>query len=800
MTSSSSTPRKGCAWLMGCFLLLLLLVGVLAGVAFFLLRSETISAAVSVGPVVNILTPANGQRAERNVPLLVQARAEYSSRISRVELYADGALVAVQASTLPEGSNPLVFMQQWTPTTLGRHVLMARAYTREGKFADSSIVYVDVVELLTPSVSVNVDEIPRREGSPPPSLTDIANASGIPLDRLREANPTIDPTRPITPGTPVEIPRSPATPTPPSGGTPTPTPSPMPGAPAAPTGLLATADCTSITLNWSDAPNEEQYRVYRIAPGDARLNLIATLAANTITYRDTLPAPGTYRYQVASVRGGLEGLSGMAEARTPDGCPAPGAPPSTLRLVIAIQAVETTEVFERGVYCYYQINTLPWDRVPATDALTPVAGNPRRYDLTRLPGGGRFILDHIEANPVVIGLDCWGRTATESRQLHPRFSTNHPRAEWDGTVRDLRAPNNSFTVKYCISTSLEGCRGGVRPVSLPPGVDVVPPLLDITRSLPAPRNLRIERTLDVCAELPESERAACALAGLFSGGFPTLRWDWSGAPFYSEERIRGYHVVVRANDALLWERDIRPGTRKMTFARTTDLPCGSHIAYEVMAVDASGRQSEPSDPLEFETLACPRAMELTITYRDLSVGPSARRDGVVDDGDICILCTDRRLELFGGFGVNSPVLDGWGWLGTITSVRNPFNPFEVAGHVLENIIGTVGTVFGGCPPWTSCFGAGTYPFQDQFLIRRGDIFARRSNNTLTMNLHEGQTLTLAAAIFDFDLLNAPDAWCLTQVEVDRRMEEWVGTHTFTLTDDRGEASCRIQVEVQGRAR
>lgn len=778
MASSSSTPRKGCAWLMGCLLLLFLLVMVLAGVAFFLLRSETISAAVSVGPIVNILSPANGDRASVNVPLLVQARAEHSTKIARIELYADGALVAVQASTLPGGSNPLLLMQYWTPGTTGRHVLVARAYTRDNKFADSSIVYVDVVEVAEPSVSVNVDAL-RGEAAASPSLNDLARISGIPVERLREANPALrdlDPTRPITPGTPIEIPRSPApSPTPtPSGGTLPPPPLPLPGAPAAPTGLIATADCTSATLNWSDASNEEQYRVYRIAPGDARLNLIATLAANTTTYRDTLPAPGTYRYQIASVRGGLEGLSGMAEARSPDGCPAPGAPPSTLRLVLAIQSIETTEVFERGVYCYYQINTLPWDRVPGTEALTPVASNPRRYDLTRLPGGGRFILDHIEANPLVIGLECWGRTATESRQLHPRFSTNHPRAEWDGTVRDLRAPNNSFTVKYCISTNLEGCRGGVRLVPLPPGVDVIPPLLDITRSLPAPRNLRIERTLDVCAELPDdSARGACLLGGLLVGGFPTLQWDWNGAPFYSEERLRGYRVIVRANDALLWERDVRPGTRKMTFARTTDLPCGSRVSYEVVAVDASGRPSAPSEPIGFETRPCPREVELTVTFQDLTVSPPAGRDGVVDIGGECFLpgCVDRTLELNGELGTHS---DG---LILVRALRFP-----------------------PCLLAALCVDAGTYDLGRHPFVRRGDIWPR-PGGILNLNVHEGQTLTLRAALQEVDLFRGASAWCVKQLEIEHsRMEDWLTRTSYTLTDDRGEAACRIQVWVEGRAR
>ncbi len=816
--TQAPVPRRSRGGLCGCLtigLLILVVLLVVGGVLLF--NSGTATAAMTVGPIVNIVTPPSGQRAELNVPVLVQARAEHASMIARVELYADGALVAVQASTLPNGSNPLMFMQRWTPTTTGRHVLMTRAYARNGGHADSSIVYVDVVELLTPSVSVNVDSIPRREGAPAPSLNDIASASEIPAERLRAANPTLDPTRPITPGTPIEIPLAPAPPPPPAppappgappappgGGAPPAPPVPLPENPPAPTGLLATADCTSVNLNWTDAPTEEEYFVYRIAPGDSRLNRIATLAANTTSYRDALPTPGTYRYQIASVRGGREGLSGMAETRTPDGCAPPVPPPPALTtLVVAIQEIETTAVFERGVYCYYQIDATPFERIPAAEALSATAGNPRRYLLASLPGRGRFVLDHVEANPVVIGLDCWGRTAAESRQLNPRFSTNHPRAEWDGTVRELMAPNSSFKVRYCISTRADGCAPAPTGPAIDPGIlrGLGTPLLETLLTLPRPTNLRIQNGVAACDELPSDfERGACVLS-IIVGGVPHLYWDWNGAPFYSEAGITGYHVVARADDRVLWERDITPGARKFTLARTGDLPCGSRISFSVRAMQGT-RRSAVSDAIGFDTRPCVRDVELTVTFQTFELGGSAARGGSIEDhGDICIFCTDRRLELYGGLGVNGPVIDGWTWFGSITRVPpNPFNPFEVLGRGLEDFVGTIGIIFGGCPAWTGCAERGTYNFGNMYLIRHHDIFGRRGNNSLTLTFHEGQTLTLGAAIADWDIRNSSDAWCVTQIEIGRaRMEEWVTSESFTLLDDRGEASCTIQVQVSGRA-
>jgi hypothetical protein len=60
---------------------------------------------------VQILTPANGTSAPINRPFQVNAIAQGISMIARIELYADGALVATDETTLPEGTNPLIFLK-----------------------------------------------------------------------------------------------------------------------------------------------------------------------------------------------------------------------------------------------------------------------------------------------------------------------------------------------------------------------------------------------------------------------------------------------------------------------------------------------------------------------------------------------------------------------------------------------------------------------------------------------------------------------------------------------------------------
>ncbi len=824
----ASPQRAGSRWV-GCVALIIVAcIALVVAVGLFAFFTNRTSAASVLGPIVNIQTPETGDRAELNTALLVQARAEHSSRISRAELYADGALVAVQSSTLPSGSNPFIFLQTWTPTITGTHVLMVRAYAGNGEHADSSITLVEVVPLLQPSVTVDVSSIPRREGSPLPSLNDLSAATGIPVERLRESNPPLrglDPTRPITAGTPIDLPRSPAPP--PGGAPPAPPgappappappgappapPVPLPDAPAAPTGLIATAECTSARLNWTDSPDEEQYIIYRIAPGDARLNRIATLAANTTTYRDTLPGLGIYRYQIAALRGTREGLSGMAETRTDESCSG-AVPPDAVRsrILIALITVDTTNAFDRGVYCYYQINTTPWDRAPGADSLTPIAGNPRRYDLTRLPGRGRSLIDHPESSPVSIGLECWGRTALESNQLNPRFATSIPSAQWDGTLREIRAPNGSFTLRYCISRSEDRCNfdGRITPLGGAgsfPVIELPPGLLVPLRTLPSPRNLQIRGGADACDELPtDRERGLCALAIIF-GGVPTLYWDWNGAPFYAEASITGYRVVARDYTSglifRLWDRDVRPGSHKFTLARTGGMPCGRRVSFVVKAI-AGTRESAWSDAIGFDTPACPppppTAVQLDITFETMELRPSLGRANIIDSGDICIFCEDRRLELYGALVIRKSgdhFGPTWTWGGDRRFEPGRWeNNFE---YWMERTFPR--SPFQGVCEYTSCLTQGTYRWSEQFLFPPGDPYIARGPVTSRITLREGESLLIDPFVMDWDILNSNDIVCSSHLELSKSLREWSTTNeVFTMNSDRGEASCTITVRIIGR--
>src|SRR5260221_11373625 len=115
----------------GCLALLLLLL-LVAGAALLAALGGLVLLAVrrpaGLALVVQLQAPGlAGGQAELNRPLDVQAVARSAAGVTRLELYADGALAGAQATSLPTGSNPLLYRQTWMPLTPGRHALVARA-------------------------------------------------------------------------------------------------------------------------------------------------------------------------------------------------------------------------------------------------------------------------------------------------------------------------------------------------------------------------------------------------------------------------------------------------------------------------------------------------------------------------------------------------------------------------------------------------------------------------------------------------------------------------------------------------
>jgi hypothetical protein len=98
--------------------------------------------------------------------------------------------------------------------------------------------------------------------------------------------------------------------------------------PAIPDGLTATLETAGrAQVSWNDVTGETGFQLER-AVGGGGFTVLASVSANTLTYRDsTLAANQTYSYRVRSISsGGTSGPSNVEQVTTP---PPPLAPPAT---------------------------------------------------------------------------------------------------------------------------------------------------------------------------------------------------------------------------------------------------------------------------------------------------------------------------------------------------------------------------------------------------------------------------------------------------------------------------------------
>lgn len=606
----SVRKRRKASCLALLFLLLLLLgAALLAALGGLVLL--TVQRPAGLGLVVALQSPGlAGGRAEINRPLDVQAVARNAAGVTRLEVYADGMLAGAQATSLATGSNPLLYRQPWTPLAPGRHALVARAYDNTGRFTDSNVVYVDVVDLIQTTEQLATSALAAAPGGPPPSLNDVAAGWQLPLAQLAALNPGLlpdDPGAPLLPGQSLTLPRAPAT-----APVLAPAAGPISGSPPVPSGLVVTLDCSSARLTWAPAAGIRQYSVYRLGPSDSAPQLRATVTNPADA--DALAGLGEYRYQVAAVQAGLEALGPLVVATTPATCLPPALASGTVDVHLAAVALDTDAAFE-GVYCYLSVDGSPFERVPRADFSSLMSSaNGRHYDLAaQLPNRGQFLLaSHSSAAPVRLTAECWGRSGPLTTPLGV-ISTNDPPAKWDGAQQQSWAG----TAGALVALLSRGHTGTAAP--LPAGAQVqltyslnaavaaaIPQsagdvyLLEAF-GLPAPEHLRIENSTLACAELPTAaqqrqhdgpfgfglhgprlspggwssdptdakgnplppdplrgitdalrqalgEQAACQISAML-GGAPILLWDWhDDAGHFTEASLAGYHVVANLTD------------------------------------------------------------------------------------------------------------------------------------------------------------------------------------------------------------------------------------------------------------
>lgn len=633
---------KGKIWLgcgLGGIVVMVVVIGIVT-IAGALLYLRTVKA--NQKPLTYIKIPQSVIVATVNEPVEVEAISEDAVGVIRLEIYADGALVIVQESTLKGGSNPLVLSGSWTPQTSGRHILVARGYTHDKRFSDSSVAFVDVEDAQTSTATtVNVDELPRPEGAPLPSLQDIAGKAGFSVGDLIAANPELhvpDPAASLPPGTSLTIPPHPSGV--PGGG---PSPGMRPGSgssgtppelppvprrenPRPPTGLVAQLiDCSGVRLSWIDSPDETQYVISRLMRGERAYRVITDppLPADTTTYPDTLPSPvtpgSTYTYRVTAVRGSEQAFIEI-NVVIPLTCPAPVSRPGG-NLLLTLYYMQPERTFE-SVYCYVTINRLPADRFPRNtfSGLRQLPSG--QIYFSQLPNRGQYVLSHQRPNePVNLWVECLGVHGNSADSIG-RVITSIPPEDWRGSLyhsTSVPLPGveaaGSFDIYYCLSAAGVVCADGH------PGLPADPPFRIDPYLLP-PTNLDIRGGREGCYGLPtEAERVACFGEAIINPRLSQLTWQWDGMEFYRESDLTGYHITLIRTDlrtgasSAILERDSSRGSDGILYKATRDntdrSACGVRYSYTVSAVYRD-RESAPSNPLNISTEPCFEPVDVTV--------------------------------------------------------------------------------------------------------------------------------------------------------------------------------------------
>ncbi|MEJ5225343.1 MAG: hypothetical protein WHV44_12875, partial [Anaerolineales bacterium] len=562
-------------------------------------------------------------------------------------------------------------------------------------------------------------------------------------------------------------------------------PPPAPGAPgrdpAAPPASRfegETHSCGQISLRWSDSPDETAYLLYRIAPGEDVQTLLATLPANALTYTDsTLARAGTYRYLLAPRRPSGSSVTDMVSITLGTECdPAPAAGMTNLRL--AMLKIETQKNFD-GIYCYVSVNGSRYERIPAgEDLLRPGPGYTTYQLPLQLPSRAQYALSVPQNGAVELALECWARNGAVTRSLGV-YEVRHPAEDWDGRllsgtsrISNPDAPKSYiFDLHYRIYrpvSSLDITR--IYDGALEPQYLNIPPILDSlsapSSSIPAPTNVALEWAFgcDPRLYLYDGGGFRCALS------VPRLAWSWLPSASVTQNMLTGFDVKLEFEQPGSPSRR-EPGPQFRVDGQNRFLPlaplpltyrCGVTVYATVSARTTQGN-SAPSAPLILRMPEC-KQDKLRARITSIQLTASNRTGELLDDGDICIACADRRLEVFGAVYLN-----GYG------------ERHDSAGHDWGHVL------FGTCPGSTTCLEQGTY-WLGESSTRVPWLFQRDVP-------HTGSAI-FTVSLSDYDINNGPDPLCLGNAEVqlgsliDRNFRK-----TLTVSSDFGEAACVVIVEV-----
>ena len=409
-------------FILGCFgVSILAFLILIAGGYFYSITSA------STQSIVFIRSPQDGQILEADQPVQVSALARDDNKITRIELWIDGVLIAMEESNTQSGINPFPLLTTWYPPA-GAHSLIVRAYNSRGETSQASID-VGAMALLDrdlDGIADDVDACPDQPGS--------ESAEGCP-DRDFDGIADVNDSCPDSAGLPPD-------------GCPAPSTSDRDG-----DGMLDSADA---------CPDEVGSPLADGCP-DADGDSVADSA-------DACPAePGS----------GIEGCPEAEGALPPDPAPSGEEPPLEplpgeepplpegdgepeeggidpfplpedeipIQLEIEAYMLWIRESYERA-WCYVQLGD----------------EDPRRYDFEAVEtqkwniaeeiGGENSIrLLHNPSEPLSISLSCLGVNQGEEPVTLETLSAIHPPEEWDGRELELRPEGeNLIQARYHICT------------------------------------------------------------------------------------------------------------------------------------------------------------------------------------------------------------------------------------------------------------------------------------------------------------------------------------------------------------
>lgn len=181
------------------------------------------------GPTVILRAPGYGDEVGANDDVQVQAIAYSSTGVTRVELWVDDQLRAVETSQLPAGSSPFPFLELWQPGAVGGHALILRAFDGEGRTGQATAF----VEALDRPRTPPSDQYEVREGD---TVESVAQDLDVSAEEIAALNPDLSGEPAAGSVITVPTPRAESEASPAESEAPTPTPAPL-GDPPVPEGL-----------------------------------------------------------------------------------------------------------------------------------------------------------------------------------------------------------------------------------------------------------------------------------------------------------------------------------------------------------------------------------------------------------------------------------------------------------------------------------------------------------------------------------------------------------------------------------